>query len=221
MLEAIELMIPENLSLRQAASQLGIEITPQQADNIAGRIHFKDAPDDARLAGNWEDFKAADALLKLAKIQGWMGYEPDSLQKALIALTQDDINQLKTEIRDKRLRQRNPVVGDESPCSESHPTNQSIECSSELRAWLLADARPHSDNVYQDLAFNRSRYRIWKAGTRDAYIVTITPPYISTASHIFYFHATRGISTRHMPMHWAAIWQKLAHSTHTIRNHIV
>ena len=145
MLEAIELMIRENLSLRQAASQLGVEITPQQADNISGRIRFKDALDDARLAyfteigsnprltkevvvgqlyqlatrlaSDREDFKAADALLKLAKIQGWMGYEPDSLHKALSALTQDDIDQLKSEIREKRLRQGNPAVLDESAAS--------------------------------------------------------------------------------------------------------
>jgi len=148
MLEAVELMIQENLSLRQAASQLGIEITPQEADNISGRIRFKDAIDEARLAyfteigsnprltkeavvgqlyqlatrlaADREDFKAADALLKLAKIQGWMGYEPDSLQKTLSALTQEDIDQLKGEIREKRLRQVNPGTVDESAGSETH-----------------------------------------------------------------------------------------------------
>jgi hypothetical protein len=148
MFEAIQLMIRENLSLRQAASQLGIEITPQQADNIAGRIRFKDALDDARLAyfteigsnprltkeavvgqlyqlatrlaADREDFKAADALLKLAKIQGWMGYEPDSLHKALTALTQEDIDQLKGEIRVKRDRRRDSLAVDESPNSETH-----------------------------------------------------------------------------------------------------
>jgi hypothetical protein len=148
MLDAIQLMIRENLSLRQAAAQLGIEITPQQADNISGRIRFKDALDEARLAyfteigsnprltkdavvgqlyqlatrlaADREDFKAADALLKLAKIQGWMGYEPDPLQKAFAALTQEDIDQLRGEIREQRLRRSNPVVADEPPTTEMH-----------------------------------------------------------------------------------------------------
>jgi len=147
MLEAIQLMIRENFSLRQAASQLGIEITPQHADNISARIRFKDALDEARLAyfteigsnprltkdavvgqlyqlatrlaADREDFKAADALLKLAKIQGWMGYEPDPLSKAFAALTQEDIDQLRSEIREKRPRQGTSGASGESPNSEA------------------------------------------------------------------------------------------------------
>jgi hypothetical protein len=49
MLEAINLMLRQNLSLRQAAQQLGVDITPQQADNIAGRVRFMDALEEARL----------------------------------------------------------------------------------------------------------------------------------------------------------------------------
>ncbi len=49
-LEAINLMVRQNLSLRQAAAQLGVDITPQQADNISGRTRFNDALDEARLA---------------------------------------------------------------------------------------------------------------------------------------------------------------------------
>jgi len=146
MIDAIQVIIRENLSLRQAATQLGIEITPQRADNISGRIRFKDALDEARLAyfteigsnprltkevvvgqlyqlatrlaADREDFKAADALLKLAKIQGWMGYEPDPLSKAFAALTQQDIDQLRGEIREERLRRGNSAVADETPNSE-------------------------------------------------------------------------------------------------------
>ena len=47
--DAIQLMIRENLSLRQAAQQLGVEINPQQASNITCRIRFQEALDEARL----------------------------------------------------------------------------------------------------------------------------------------------------------------------------
>src|SRR5215472_15653420 len=95
MLEAIPLMVRQNLSLRQAAQQLGQEITPQQADNIQGRIRFQDALEETRLAyyseigsnpkltkeavvgqmyklaerltAEHEDYKAADTLLKICK----------------------------------------------------------------------------------------------------------------------------------------------------------
>ena len=50
MLEAIQLIVRQILSLRQAAQQLGQEITPQQADNIQGRRRFQDALEEARLA---------------------------------------------------------------------------------------------------------------------------------------------------------------------------
>jgi hypothetical protein len=98
MLDAIQLMVRQNLSLRQAAQQLSQDLTPQEADNIQGRIRFQDALDEARLtyyaeiglnprltkeavvgqlyklaerqANDREDYKAADALLKLAKVQG-------------------------------------------------------------------------------------------------------------------------------------------------------
>ena len=49
MLDAINLMVRQNLTLRQAAQQLGEEITPQQADNIQGRIRFQDALQEARM----------------------------------------------------------------------------------------------------------------------------------------------------------------------------
>lgn len=99
MLEAINLIVRRILTLRQAAQQLGVDITPQQADNIWGRRRFQDALEEARLkyytevgsnprltkdavvgqlfvlaqrlTEDREDAKGADSLLKLAKIQGW------------------------------------------------------------------------------------------------------------------------------------------------------
>ena len=126
MSDAIKLMVRQNLSLRQAAHQLGQEITPQQADNIAGRIRFQDALEEARLtyyaeigsnprltkdavvgqifklagrlAADREDYKAADALLKLAKIQGWISGE--GADKPVVAnLTQADIDDLRAELK--------------------------------------------------------------------------------------------------------------------------
>ena len=131
MLEAINLMVRQNLTLRQAAQQLGLEITPQQADNIQGRIRFQDALSDARLkfyseigsnprltkdaligkvyllserlASDREDAKATEALFRLAKIQGWIsgegGGQPSIVDVLARALTQDDIDRLRAEIK--------------------------------------------------------------------------------------------------------------------------
>lgn len=127
MLEAINLMVRQNLSLRQAAQQLGVEITPQQADNIGGRIRFQDALESARLsyyadvgsdyrlsrdavvgqifklaerlASDREDYKAAvDALLKLSKIKGWVG-EPEHKPSLLDSLTQSEIDKLRADVK--------------------------------------------------------------------------------------------------------------------------
>src|SRR5262245_26034300 len=103
MLEAIKLMVRQNFSLRQAAQQLGHEITTHEADNILGRTRFQDALEEARLsyyagigsnphltkdaligkvyllserlASDGEDAKATEALFRLAKIQGWIAGE--------------------------------------------------------------------------------------------------------------------------------------------------
>jgi hypothetical protein len=127
-------MIREDLSLRQAAQQLGVEISPQHASNITSRIRFQEALDEARLeyfteigsnprltkeavvgqlyllacrmAADREDAKAADALLKLSKIQGWLGYEPDSPFKVLHSLNQSELDQLKQRILDQKQTQQ-------------------------------------------------------------------------------------------------------------------
>jgi hypothetical protein len=100
---AIQLMIRKDLTLRQAAQQLGHEVSVQAADNIQGRQRFADALQEERLkyyaeigsnpllnkdvligkvyllserlASDREDAKASEALFRLAKIQGWIAGE--------------------------------------------------------------------------------------------------------------------------------------------------
>jgi hypothetical protein len=126
MLDAIELIVRQNLSLRQAAQQLGQEITPQEADNIQGRIRFLDLLEEARLkyyaeigsnprltrdvvvgllfklaerlTADREDAKASDSLFKLSKVQGWIAGE-GSDAPVLANLTQDDIDRLRGELK--------------------------------------------------------------------------------------------------------------------------
>ena len=51
-----------------------------------------------RLAEEGEAYKATDALLKLAKIRGWVGYEPDTLYKTLSSLSQKGIDELRAQL---------------------------------------------------------------------------------------------------------------------------
>jgi hypothetical protein len=124
--DAADLMVRCNLSLRQAAAELGIDLTIEDAETIKGRKLFQKALDDAKiayyaeigsspklskdvvvgqvyrlankLAEEGEAYKASDALLKLAKIKGWVGYEPDTLYKALSTLSQKDIDEIKQKL---------------------------------------------------------------------------------------------------------------------------
>jgi len=128
MFGAIELIVRRQLSLRQAASQLGQEISPQQADNIQGHIRFQDALEDARftyyaevgsnprltkdkvvgqlfvlaqtLAVLGEHYKAADALFKLAKVQNWTNVEDSKDKPALGNLNQADIDRIRVDFTD-------------------------------------------------------------------------------------------------------------------------
>jgi hypothetical protein len=132
MLEAINLIVRRILTLRQAAQQLGVDITPQQADNIQGRIRFQDALEETRLtyyaevgsnprltkeaitgqlyklaerlAADREDYKSADTLLKLAKVQGWINGEGGAAP-VIANLTQADIDRLRAEIKAKQQEQ--------------------------------------------------------------------------------------------------------------------
>ncbi|HTQ61140.1 MAG TPA: hypothetical protein VMI32_13000 [Candidatus Solibacter sp.] len=133
MLDAIELIVRRILTLRQAAQQLGVDITPQQADNIQGRIRFQDALEEARLkyyqeigsnprltrdvvighmfklaerlAADGEDAKASEALFRIAKVQGWTSGEAPEDKPVYANLTQADIDRLRAEINAKQEQQ--------------------------------------------------------------------------------------------------------------------
>jgi hypothetical protein len=124
--DAADLMASCKISLRQAAAELGIDLSIEEADNIKGRKLFQEALDEAKiayyneigsnprlskdvvvgqiyelanvLAKEGESYKATDALLKLAKIRGWVGNEPDSLWDVFKDLTHKDFQELRHRI---------------------------------------------------------------------------------------------------------------------------
>jgi hypothetical protein len=128
--QACELMVKYDLSLRQAAAELGQDISVEEAEALKDRKLFKEALEQARLANyteigsshlltkeavvgqiyklasrlaaDHEDYKATDALLKLAKVQGWVGAEPDSLWKVFSDLSQADIDEVKKRLREQQ-----------------------------------------------------------------------------------------------------------------------
>ena len=132
-LEAIQLIVRRQLSLRQAAQQLGVQISVAQADNIQGRIRFQNELEQERLAyyagvGNnpsltrdavagqlfvlaqtlaemGEHFKSAETLLKLAKVQGWTSAEEQKDKPVLGNLTQEDLNRIRAEYEAKQDQQ--------------------------------------------------------------------------------------------------------------------
>jgi len=125
--QACELMVKYDLSLRQAAEELGEEISIDEASGFSTRKLFKEVLEKARLAhyaeigsnpklnknavvgqlyklaeklaADGEDYKTADSLLKLAKVQGWMGAEPDALWDGLSKLSQQDIDEVKKGLK--------------------------------------------------------------------------------------------------------------------------
>jgi len=48
-----------------------------------------------------EDYKAADAVLKLAKVKGIIGAEPDSLWKTFGTFSQADIDAIKERLKEQ------------------------------------------------------------------------------------------------------------------------
>jgi hypothetical protein len=147
--EAADLMVRCNLSLRQAAAELGIDLTIEEAENTKDRKLFQKALDEARtayyteigsnprlskdvvvgqvyklankLAEDGEAYKASDALLKLAKIKGWVGNEPDSFYDLFKDLRQKDIDELKQKINDEIA---NNAKGEPTePTDKSEPVN--------------------------------------------------------------------------------------------------
>jgi hypothetical protein len=124
--EAADLMARCNLSLREAAAELGVDLTIEEAEKIKDRRLFQKALEDAKiayyteigsnprlskdlvvgqvytlagkLAEEGEAYKATDALLKLAKIRGWVGNEPDSFYDLFKDLSQKDIDEMKHKL---------------------------------------------------------------------------------------------------------------------------
>ena len=127
--QACELMVKYDLSLRQAAAELGQDISIEEAEALKDRKLFKERLEEKRLAyyseigsnpkltkeavvgmvfkmaerlaQDREDYKSADALLKLAKMQGWVGAEPDSLWKTFSGLSQADIDEMKERLKEQ------------------------------------------------------------------------------------------------------------------------
>lgn len=144
--EAADLMARCNITLRQAAAELGIDLSIEEADNIKGRKLFQKALDEAKIAYSneigsnprlsrdlvvgqiyelanvltkeGEAYKASDALLKLAKIKGWIGYEPDTLYKMLSGLTQRDIDEMKQKLSEAKHDESSDGPEDIAPQSE-------------------------------------------------------------------------------------------------------
>jgi hypothetical protein len=114
------------LSLREAAAELGIDLTIEEAEKIKDRKLFQRALENAQiayyaeigsnprlskevivgqvyklastLAEEGEAYKASDALLKLAKIRGWVGNEPDSFYDLFRDLSHNDIQEMKQKL---------------------------------------------------------------------------------------------------------------------------
>lgn len=128
--QACELMVNYDLSLRQAAAELGQDISIEEAEALKDRKLFKECLEEKRLAHyteigsnpkltketvagmlfklaerlaqDREDYKSADALLKLAKMQGWVGAEPDSLWTTFGKFTQADLDEIKRRLNEKQ-----------------------------------------------------------------------------------------------------------------------
>lgn len=149
--EATDLMVRCNISLRQAAAELGIDLSIEEADNVKGRKLFQKALDDAKIAyydeigsnpklsrdvvvgqiyelanvltKEGEAYKASDALLKLAKIKGWIGYEPDTIYKMLSGLKQRDIDELKQKLSEAKQDEGQATEGPTDVVPESERLN--------------------------------------------------------------------------------------------------
>lgn len=77
----------------------------------------------SRLAANREDYKAADSLMRLAKVQAWMGAKPDSLWTTFSKPSQADLDEINRPLRDQieqQKQQSHPVI---EPLPESKQAN--------------------------------------------------------------------------------------------------
>jgi hypothetical protein len=73
-----------------------------------------------RLAADREDAKASEALLRLAKVKGIVGFEPDSLYKTLSVLSAKEIDEVK-----QNLKQQQPQPAESTP-SETKPDSKLV-----------------------------------------------------------------------------------------------
>jgi hypothetical protein len=74
-----------------------------------------------RLAADREDAKAADALLKLAKVQNWTSGEDYKDKRVYANLTQADIDRLRAEINAKQEQQEQ--AGQTQPAEKAAEVN--------------------------------------------------------------------------------------------------
>ena len=147
--QVADLMTRCNLSLREAAVELGIDLTIEEAENIKHRKLFQKALDEAKIAyyneigsnprlskdvvvgqiyelanvltKEGEAYKATDALLKLAKIRGWVGNEPDSLWDVFKDLTHKDFQEVRHKIT---LRAEEEARASSEPTENDPPVEQ-------------------------------------------------------------------------------------------------
>ncbi len=148
MFQAISLMVRQNLSLKEAASQLGQEITTQEAAAMSSRALFQEALEEARLsyyteigsnpkltreavigrlyqlaenlAAEGENYKAADTYVKLAKTAGFIGEQPDGPWKILTSLNQSELDEIKKRLKEESQQ---PQPAENLPVAESKPVN--------------------------------------------------------------------------------------------------
>lgn len=150
--QAVELMVKHDLSLRQAAAELGQDISIEEAEALKDRKLFKDALEQARLAhyaeigsnprltkdvivgqlyklaerlaSDHEDYKAADSLLKLSKVKGWCGAEPDSLSVLFNKFSHADLEEIKRRAKELAEKQKGqPPSPSVEPPAESKQVN--------------------------------------------------------------------------------------------------
>jgi hypothetical protein len=148
--EAADLMVRCSLSLREAAAELGIDLTIEEAEKTKDRKLFQKALEDAnvayyaeigsnprlskevivgqvyklanKLAEEGEAYKASDALLKLAKIRGWVGNEPDSFYDLFRDLSHKDIQELKQKVSEAEENEAQAI----SEATEAVPESERL-----------------------------------------------------------------------------------------------
>lgn len=127
MMEAAQLMARSGLSLKQSVDELGIEVTSEECHSLINKVSFQKILWEARhryfhemgrdpnytkdsaigkllalsqkLEESGEFDKAAEVVLKVAKINGWVG--PDSTVSIFGELSQKDLDQIREKVAKK------------------------------------------------------------------------------------------------------------------------